>query len=83
MNVVLLSGGSGKRLWPLSNDVLSKQFIKLLKDDKGDMESMVQRVITQLVKVMPAANVYVSCNQGQVEILQQQLGYVVLQQKRF
>ncbi|MCR5010971.1 MAG: hypothetical protein K6A72_01375, partial [Lachnospiraceae bacterium] len=31
MNVILLSGGSGKRLWPLSNDNRSKQFIKILK----------------------------------------------------
>ena len=31
MNIVLLSGGSGKRLWPLSNDVRSKQFIKIFK----------------------------------------------------
>ena len=39
MNIILLSGGSGKRLWPLSNDVRSKQFIKLFKD--GDKyESM-------------------------------------------
>ncbi|MEE3399759.1 MAG: sugar phosphate nucleotidyltransferase, partial [Eubacterium sp.] len=27
MNIILLSGGSGKRLWPLSNDIRSKQFI--------------------------------------------------------
>lgn len=31
MNIILLSGGSGKRLWPLSNDVRSKQFIKIFK----------------------------------------------------
>ena len=35
MNIILLSGGSGKRLWPLSNDVRSKQFIKLFKNDNG------------------------------------------------
>ncbi len=29
MNLVLLSGGSGQRLWPLSNDIRSKQFIKM------------------------------------------------------
>ena len=29
MNLVLLSGGSGQRLWPLSNDIRSKQFIKI------------------------------------------------------
>lgn len=30
MQIILLSGGSGKRLWPLSNNTRSKQFIKLL-----------------------------------------------------
>ena len=40
MNIILLSGGSGKRLWPLSNDVRSKQFIKLFKDEAGNYESM-------------------------------------------
>ena len=44
MNIVLLSGGSGKRLWPLSNDVRSKQFIKIFKGKDDDRESMVQRV---------------------------------------
>ena len=36
MQIVLLSGGSGQRLWPLSNDVRSKQFLKIFKekDDK-------------------------------------------------
>ncbi len=40
MNIVLLSGGSGKRLWPLSNDIRSKQFIKIFK--KGRMAPMNQ-----------------------------------------
>lgn len=31
MNIILLSGGSGKRLWPLSNDIRSKQFIKIFE----------------------------------------------------
>ena len=42
MNIVLLSGGSGKRLWPLSNDIRSKQFIKIFKCPDGSYESMVQ-----------------------------------------
>ena len=46
MNIILLSGGSGKRLWPLSNDVRSKQFIKLFKNN-DEYESMVQRVYRQ------------------------------------
>ena len=38
MNIILLSGGSGKRLWPLSNDIRSKQFIKLFKRLDGSYE---------------------------------------------
>lgn len=49
MNIILLSGGSGKRLWPLSNDVRSKQFIKLFKNEDR-YESMVQRVYRQIKK---------------------------------
>ena len=36
MNIILLSGGSGKRLWPLSNDIRSKQFIKIFKMPNTD-----------------------------------------------
>ena len=39
MNVILLSGGSGKRLWPLSNEVRSKQFLKIFKKSDGSHES--------------------------------------------
>lgn len=51
MNIILLSGGSGKRLWPLSNDVRSKQFIKLFKNN-DEYESMVQRVYRQILQWM-------------------------------
>ena len=48
VNLILLSGGSGKRLWPLSNGVRSKQFLKLLKSPDGKYESMVQRIMRQI-----------------------------------
>lgn len=54
MHLILLSGGSGKRLWPLSNDVRSKQFLKVLPGKEGadcNRESMVQRVHRQIVEV--------------------------------
>ena len=57
MNIVLLSGGSGKRLWPLSNDIRSKQFIKIFKKEDGTYESMVQRVYRQICEVDPDATV--------------------------
>jgi len=76
MNVVLLSGGSGKRLWPLSNDTLSKQFLKLLKNDKGEYESMVQRVVRQMTTAHKDVNIFASCNLTQDGILQRQLGEI-------
>ncbi|MBO7421142.1 MAG: mannose-1-phosphate guanylyltransferase, partial [Spirochaetaceae bacterium] len=55
MNVILLSGGSGKRLWPLSNDIRSKQFIKIFKNENGEYESMVQRMYRGIKAVDPDA----------------------------
>ena len=48
MNIILLSGGSGQRLWPLSNGIRSKQFIKIFHTADGELESMVQRVYRQI-----------------------------------
>jgi mannose-1-phosphate guanylyltransferase len=73
MTIVLLSGGSGKRLWPLSNDIQSKQFLKLLKNDRGEYESMFQRVSRQINTSLPGANVFVSCNATQADIIRQQV----------
>ena len=74
MNIVLLSGGSGKRLWPLSNDIRSKQFIKLLKTETGDYESMVQRVYRQIRKVDAKATVTIATAKTQVSAIRNQLG---------
>ena len=60
MNIILLSGGSGKRLWPLSNEVRSKQFIKIFKNDQGEYESMVQRIYRQIKNVDPNARITIA-----------------------
>ena len=74
MNIVLLSGGSGKRLWPLSNDVRSKQFIKIFKTEDGNYESMVQRVYRQIKKIDSGAKVTIATSKTQVSALHNQLG---------
>ena len=74
MNLVLLSGGSGKRLWPLSNDIRSKQFIKIFKSEAGDYESMVQRVYRQIKKVDAEATVTIATSKAQVSAINNQLG---------
>ena len=73
MNIILLSGGSGKRLWPLSNDVRSKQFIKLFKDG-DEYESMVQRVYRQITTVDPNAKITIATSKSQASAIKNQLG---------
>lgn len=77
MKLILLSGGSGKRLWPLSNDSRSKQFLKLLKNDAGQLQSMVQRAYSQLNSYNLHEATVISTNKSQVEIIQSQLGQKV------
>ena len=74
MNIVLLSGGSGKRLWPLSNDIRSKQFIKIFKQEDGTYESMVQRVYRQIKKIDSDATVTIATSRTQVSAIHNQLG---------
>ena len=74
MNIILLSGGSGKRLWPLSNDIRSKQFIKIFKQENGTYESMVQRMYRQIRTVDPEATITIATSKTQVSAINNQLG---------
>lgn len=74
MNIILLSGGSGKRLWPLSNDVRSKQFIKLFKNENDAYESMVQRVYRQITTVDPDTKLTIATSKSQASAIKNQLG---------
>lgn len=74
MNVILLSGGSGKRLWPLSNDIRSKQFIKIFRKSDKDYESMVQRVYCQIKSVDSNANITIATSKAQISAIHNQLG---------
>ena len=73
MQYILLSGGSGKRLWPLSNEIRSKQFIKILKKIDGTYESRVERVYRQIRNVDQNANITVATSSSQVPALKNQL----------
>ncbi|RAU93223.1 sugar phosphate nucleotidyltransferase [Paenibacillus sp. YN15] len=74
MKLVLLSGGSGKRLWPLSNDSRSKQFLKVLPAPDGQRESMVQRVWRQIGEVGLASHACIVTGNAQAEIIHSQIG---------
>ena len=74
MNIILLSGGSGKRLWPLSNDVRSKQFIKIFKKEDGTYESMVQRIYDKIRNLDEKATVTIATSKSQISAIRNQLG---------
>ena len=77
MNIVLLSGGSGKRLWPLSNDIRRKQFIRIFKTEDGEYESMLQRMYRGIREVDGDANVTIATSKSQASAINNQLGEAV------
>ena len=77
VNLILLSGGSGKRLWPLSNGVRSKQFLKLLKSPDGKYESMVQRIMRQIKESGLNATITIATSVSQADSIESQLGKTV------
>lgn len=74
MNIILLSGGSGKRLWPLSNDVRSKQFIKMFKNEDDQYESMIERMYNKIKALNKESNITVATPKTQVSTIRNQLG---------
>lgn len=86
MHLILLSGGSGKRLWPLSNDSRSKQFLRLFSHSGAATpsassvpapaahESMVQRMFRQIKSVSPTATITIATGQNQRSAIRNQLG---------
>lgn len=74
MNIILLSGGSGKRLWPLSNEVRSKQFIKIFRNTNGGYESMTQRMYRKIRSIDKSAKVTIATSKSQISEIHNQLG---------
>jgi len=74
VNIILLSGGSGKRLWPLSNNVRSKQFLKIFKLEDGRHESMVQRMYRMIREVDSDATITIATSESQMPLIENQLG---------
>jgi mannose-1-phosphate guanylyltransferase len=74
MKIILLSGGSGKRLWPLSNEARSKQFLRILECPNGGRESMVQRVVRQIKASKLTDNIIFATSVSQKDIITNQLG---------
>ncbi|HSA08683.1 MAG TPA: sugar phosphate nucleotidyltransferase, partial [Candidatus Moranbacteria bacterium] len=53
MHSIILCGGSGTRLWPLSRKNFPKQFLKLYSD-----KSLLQETFLRMKEVVPETNIY-------------------------
>uniref|UniRef100_UPI0021B56979 sugar phosphate nucleotidyltransferase n=2 Tax=Bacillales TaxID=1385 RepID=UPI0021B56979 len=74
MRIVLLCGGSGKRLWPLSNDIRSKVFLRLLTTEDGVKESMIERICRQLDEAGLLQSTCIVTHHSQAEITRRYVG---------
>lgn len=77
MRMILLCGGGGKRLWPISNNVHSKQFIQLFDNGQGAYQSMLERVYSEIRSIDPDVSVTIASGRVQTEEVRSQLGYDV------
>ncbi len=62
------------RIRPLSNEVRSKQFLKIFKKGDGTHESMVQRMYRMICEVDNSAAVTIATSDNQVTSIRSQLG---------
>jgi len=54
MKIILLAGGSGNRLWPLSRPSFAKQFLKF-----GGEESLLQKTVQRFLKKYPSEDLVI------------------------
>lgn len=73
IHIVLLSGGSGTRLWPLSNEARSKQFLKVLRDGEGKPQSMVQRTFEWIARIPASKDITIATSESQAASIEMQL----------
>ncbi|MCL4481006.1 MAG: sugar phosphate nucleotidyltransferase, partial [Bacteroidetes bacterium] len=71
MKAVILAGGTGTRLWPMSRKDKPKQFQKLISN-----QTMLQETVARL-KFLKPADIYVSTNQKYLNTVKEQVGKLI------
>ncbi len=64
MRIVILAGGKGTRLWPVSTDVHPKQFARLF-----DSKSLIEIVYERFARQLPADHIYFSVSRSSEPLL--------------
>ncbi len=70
--ILILCGGTGPRLWPLSRANHPKQFLKIL-----DQKSLLQQTVNRFKKFIPPKNIFVISNKKYKNELKKQLKSLV------
>lgn len=70
MQIVLLAGGSGKRLWPLSNSLRSKQFLNVDHFSDENSGTMVSMVFGQVKRACPDSDILITTNEKSIAMLE-------------
>jgi len=65
---VVLAGGGGTRLWPLSTPERPKPFLRLIGD-----ETLIQRSVARLAPLVDAADVYIVTDRRYLDLAREQL----------
>ncbi len=73
LNIVLLAGGKGTRLWPISNEKIPKQFLILPKLNK----STFQVALAQALKLTNPENIFVTINYKHFSITKRQIDELI------
>ncbi len=69
MHGIILAGGSGSRLWPLSRELYPKQLLKLNSD-----KSLLERTYERLLKILDSDNILAITNAKHFNDVKMQLG---------
>ena len=71
MKIVILAGGSGTRLWPISRGSFPKQFLKL-----GDDLSLLQRTVKRFWAAYKIEDILILTNQECYHLVKSQVGFL-------
>lgn len=69
---IILAGGRGTRLWPLSTQKKPKQFLKIFND-----KSLIELTVQRLNKIIDLNDIYVVTTKSQYQLMRKELNHLI------